>query len=44
MNTLKMNNVQYCLYNIPHCHLPLSLRDFAAQKYFRLEKWIPARL
>lgn len=31
MNTLKMNNVQYCLYNIPHCHLPLSLRDFAAQ-------------
>lgn len=31
MNTLKMNNMQFCLYNIPHCHLPRSLRDFAAQ-------------
>lgn len=31
MNTLKMNNMQICLYNIPHCHLPRSLRDFAAQ-------------
>ena len=31
MNTLKMNGVQPWLYNIPQCHLPLSLRDFAAQ-------------
>lgn len=31
VNILKLNGIQALIYNIPQCHLPLSLRDLAVQ-------------
>ncbi|WDA22814.1 His-Xaa-Ser system radical SAM maturase HxsC [Aeromonas hydrophila] len=31
VNTLKLNGIQVLIYNIPQCHLPLSLRVLAVQ-------------
>ena len=31
VNILKLNGIQALIYNVPQCHLPLSLRDLAVQ-------------